>query len=286
MIIDQYTALYGVVGCPIGHSMSPTMHNAAFSASALNAIYLAFETADIDGCLKGMKALGIRGMSVTIPHKSAVIPLIDEVDGLAERIGAVNTIINDEGRLIGYNTDAVGALKALQEEIELPGKTCLIIGAGGAARAIGHILRERGLHLTITNRSYGRGQELARSLGCPFVPLKEMEGIETDLLIQTTPVGMYPHGEQCIISPDLLKEGMVVMDIIYNPMETSLLRIAKERGCMTVNGLAMFIYQGAEQFRLWTGLEAPIRAMTRAVRQALSRSHADNPLPFPSAQDE
>ena len=115
MIIDQNTTLYGVVGCPIHHSMSPTMHNAAFSARGLNSVYLAFETKDIDGCLKGVKALGLKGMSVTLPHKSAVIPLLDEVDGLAKQIGAVNTIVNDEGRLIGYNTAAVGALKPLEE---------------------------------------------------------------------------------------------------------------------------------------------------------------------------
>ena len=123
MIINQRTKLYGVVGYPIAHSLSPVMHNAAFSERDLNAVYLAFETRDIEGCLKGIKALGIRGMSVTMPHKSAVIPFLDEVDGLAERLGAVNTIVNDEGRLFGCNTDAVGALKALEEKTELSGKT-------------------------------------------------------------------------------------------------------------------------------------------------------------------
>jgi shikimate dehydrogenase len=272
MIIDQQTDLYGVVGYPIGHSLSPTMHNAAFSASGLNAVYLAFETRDIDGCLKGMNALGIKGMSVTIPHKSAVIPLLDQVDGLAKRIGAVNTIVNDEGRLVGYNTDASGALKALEEKIELSGKTCLIIGAGGAARAIGYILRERSVRLAVTNRSYRRGEELASSLKCPFIPLKEIEGIQTDLLIQTTPVGMYPGDEESVISPDALKQGTVVMDIIYNPVETRLLTMAKARGCLTISGLDMFIHQGAEQFRLWTSLEAPISAMTRAVEEALRKA--------------
>lgn len=270
MIINQHTELFGVVGYPVNHSLSPTMQNAAFSESGLNAVYLAFETRDIGGCLKGMKALGIRGMSVTIPHKSAVIPLLDEVDGLAKRIGAVNTIINDEGRLIGYNTDAPAALKALEESTEVSGKTCLIIGAGGAARAIGFILRERGVHLTIANRTAARGEDLANSLGCAYVPLKELEVVETDLLVQTTPVGMYPKDEQCIISPGALKERTVVMDIIYNPFETRLLRIATARGCLTINGLGMFIHQGAEQFRLWTGLKPPIAAITRAVEMALT----------------
>ena len=269
MMIDQKTELFGVVGNPIGHSLSPTMHNAAFSARGKNAVYVAFDTGDIDGCIRGIRALGIRGVSVTIPHKSAVIPLLDEVDGLARRIGAVNTVVNDQGRLVGYNTDAKGALKALKEKIELPGKTCLIIGAGGAARAIGFILRDHGAHLSVSNRSAGRGENLALSLGCPFVPLKEAKGIQADLLIQTTPVGMYPHEDQCIIPHDVLKQGMVVMDIIYNPPETRLLKMAKARGCLAIDGLGMFIHQGAEQFRIWTGLEAPLSAMNRAVEKAL-----------------
>ena len=276
MIIDQKTQLYGVVGSPIVHSLSPTMHNSAFSERGLNAVYVAFETKDIDGCIRGIRALGIRGVSVTIPHKSAVIPLLDEVDGLARRIGAVNTVANDKGRLVGYNTDAMGALKALEEKTELPGKTCLMIGAGGAARAIGFILRDYGVHLTICNRSIGRGENLARSLGCPFVSLREVEGIQADLLIQATPLGMYPHEDQCIISRDVLKEGMVVMDIIYNPLETRLLRMAKDRGCLAIDGLGMFIHQGAEQFRLWTGLEAPLSAMTRAVEKALKGINEGN----------
>jgi len=269
MIIDQTTELFGVVGNPIGHSLSPTMHNAAFSARGKNAVYVAFETGDLNGCIRGIRALGIRGVSVTIPHKSAVIPLLDEVDGLAKRIGAVNTVVNDQGRLVGYNTDAKGALKALEEKIELPGTTCLILGAGGTARAIGFVLRDHGVHVAISNRSMGRGDDLASSLGCAFVPLSKAKDIQADLLIQTTPVGMYPHEDQCIISRDVLKEDMAVMDIIYNPLETRLLRMARARGCLTIDGLGMFVHQGAEQFRLWTGLDAPLGAMTQAVQKAL-----------------
>lgn len=269
MIIDQHTTLYGVMGYPIGHSLSPTMHNAAFSAKGLNAVYLAFETRDLEGCLKGMKALGIKGMSVTIPHKSQVIPLLDDVDDLARRIGAANTIVNDGGRLVGYNTDAVGALKALEEKMGLSGKTCLIIGAGGAARAIGFILKENGVGVMVANRSVERGQELALSLDCPFIPLDELENTTTDLLINTTPVGMAPQKDQCLVPEQILKKGMVVMDIIYNPLETRLIAMARDRDCLTINGLDMFIHQGAEQFRLWTGLEAPITDMARSVEQAL-----------------
>ena len=272
MIIDQHTALYGVVGYPVGHSLSPTMHNAAFSASGLNAVYLAFETKDIGGCLEGMKALGIRGMSVTIPHKSAVIPLLDDVDDLAKKIGAVNTIVNDDNGLVGYNTDAFGALRALEDKIEISGITCLIIGAGGAARAIGFIMKESGVHLCIANRSDHKGEALARSLKCPFVPLKDMGEIHAELIIQTTPVGMYPRDGHCIVPKEVLKKGMVVMDIVYNPIETKLLTLARTQGCLTIDGLQMFIHQGAEQFRLWTGLEAPVTTMTKAVEKVLKKS--------------
>ena len=270
MIIDQHTKLFGVMGYPIGHSLSPSMHNAAFAATGLNAVYLAFETKDVNGCLMGMKSLGIKGLSITIPFKSEVIPLLDDVDDLANRIGAVNTIVNDEGRLLGYNTDATGALRALEEKTEIPGKSGVLIGAGGAARAIGYILKEHGVDLKVANRSAERGEALARSLGCPFLPLEELEKIETDLLINTTPVGMAPRNDQCIVPEHALKPGMIVMDIIYNPLETKLLALAKAKGCVTINGLGMFIRQGVEQFRLWTGLDAPVEVMTATVKEALS----------------
>jgi len=271
MILDQHTELYGVVGYPLGHSLSPVMHNIAFSAMGLNAIYLAFETRDIDGCLKGIKALDIKGMSITLPHKSSVIPLLDEVDDLAKKIGAVNTIVNKGGYLVGYNTDAIGALKALEEKIELSGKTCLIIGAGGAARAIGFILKENGVEVKVANRSTERGRALAHSLTCPFIHIDQLENIGADLLIHTTPVGMTPYNYQCVIPEHILKKGMVVMDIIYSPIETKLLTMARTRGCLTINGLGMFVHQGAEQFRLWTGIDPPISAMIQAVKEALRR---------------
>jgi shikimate dehydrogenase len=245
------------------------MHNAAFAACGLNAVYLAFETNDIQGCVKGMRALGIKGLSVTMPHKSEVMGLLDEVNDLAKSIGTVNTIVNDGGRLVGYNTDGSGALKALEDRVDLSGKSCLIIGAGGAARAIGFVLRDRGVRMTIANRSIRRGQKLSNSLGCSFVPLKDIKSVEADLLIHTTPVGMYPNVEQCIIPQDAIHDRMAVMDIVYNPIETRLLRIAKSENCLIINGLGMFVHQGAEQFRLWTGIEAPLRHMTFAVKKML-----------------
>ena len=268
-MIDQHTKLYGVVGYPIVHSLSPLIQNSALSAKRVNAVYLAFETEDITGCLKGMRSLDIKGLSVTIPYKTSVLPYLDEIDGLAEKIGAVNTIVNDNGRLIGYNTDAIGALRALEEKIDLQDKTGLIIGAGGAARAIGFILKKNGVSISVANRSEERGKDLADALNCPFVPLENIKGEDADILVQTTSVGMHPHNDQCIVPESVLKKDMAVMDIIYNPIETRLLKMAGEKSCLTINGLGMFIHQGAEQFRLWTGLEAPIDTMTRVVKEAL-----------------
>jgi shikimate dehydrogenase len=268
-MIDRETQIYGVIGHPLGHTLSPVMHNAAFKANGLNAVYLSFETRDLPGALAGMRALGIRGMSVTLPHKAAVIPLLDGVDDLAKKIGAVNTIINQGGRLIGTNTDALGAFRALKENTKLTGKTGLIVGAGGAARSIGFLLKEKGVRLTLTNRSWKKGEALAESLGCPFLPLEEIRKVESDLLVQTTPVGMVPHEDQCLLEPEDLNEGMIVMDVIYNPLETRLLRMARDRGCTPINGLAMFIHQGAEQFRQWTGLLPPLSEMIEAVKTAL-----------------
>jgi shikimate dehydrogenase len=263
--IDGRTLLFGIVGYPLGHTLSPVMHNAAFNACDINAVYLAFETRDIKGCLTGMKALGIRGLSVTIPYKSEVIPLLDEVHDLAQRIGAVNTIVNEGGRLIGYNTDGPGVSKALEGVVQYNTKTCLLLGAGGAARAIAYVLKEMGMEVTIANRSFGRGKELADSLGCFCVPLENMGERDADLLINATPVGMHPHVTQCPVPESILKKGMIVMDTVYNPPQTRLLEMAGSRGCRTVGGLAMLIHQGAEQFRLWTGKNPPIKAMANAV---------------------
>ncbi|MCD4717985.1 MAG: shikimate dehydrogenase [Desulfobacterales bacterium] len=276
MTIDQHTSLYGVVGKPIGHSLGPAMHNAAFLEAGLDAVYLAFETEDMEGCLRGIRALGIKGISVTIPFKSRVIPYLDDVDPLAKKIGAVNTIINDDGRLAGYNTDALGAYRALNEKGVLPGKSCLVLGAGGAARAIGFTLKENGVDISVVNRSDARGNELARVLECPYIPLDRLGEHKADLLIQTTPVGMSPNIEECLVRKPVLREGMVVMDIIYNPLETRLLKMAKALGCVTISGLSMFVYQGSEQFRLWTGINPPVGTMRRAAETALLEQNESN----------
>jgi len=271
--MDSHTELYGIIGNPVKHSLSPALHNAAFSAVGLNAVYIAFEAEDIKGCIEGIRGLGIKGMSVTIPFKESVIPFLGAIDPLARRIGAVNTIVNRGGGLTGYNTDAIGALMALEAETPLSGKSCILLGAGGAARAIGFILKQKGASLSIVNRSLVRGQRLARSLECRFLPLEELAAVRGEILIQTTPVGMSPHLDQCPVPEVVLRQGMVVMDIIYDPLETRLLRMARERGCTAINGIPMLIHQGAEQFRLWTGVDPPLSAMRKAIEEALSKRH-------------
>jgi shikimate dehydrogenase len=261
--------LYGVLGSPVRHSLSPAIHNAAFEATGVNGVYLAFETTDLPGALAGAKALSFGGLSVTLPFKSAVIPLLDGMDPLARTIGAVNTIRNEDGQLVGFNTDGVGALRALEAVTELSGKRCLLVGAGGAARAIGFVLRSRGVEIVVANRSAERGKSLAAFLEGRYIPLSEAHPVEADLLIQTTPVGMFPHTDQVPISEDAIHEGMVVMDAVYNPLKTRLLALAEKKGCLTIGGLDMFIYQGAEQFRIWTGLEPPVEIMREAAKKSL-----------------
>ena len=266
---SQPAKIYGVLGNPIHHSLSPVMHNAAFKAAEVNAFYGAFESSDLEGSIGGMRALSICGMSVTIPFKTSVIPYLDELDSLAEQIGAVNTIVNVKGRLKGYNTDGLGAMKALEGKIDLAGKRCVLVGAGGAARGIGFMARERGMKLVVVNRSMDRGFALADFLECPFIPLERIQAIHANVLIQSTPVGMFPHENISPVPDYVFQKDMVVMDAIYNPLETRLLKNARAKGCTTISGLEMFIHQGAEQFRLWTGLNPPVDIMRAVVKKAL-----------------
>jgi shikimate dehydrogenase len=270
MRIDTHTQLYGIIGRPLGHSLSPVMHNAAFEACKLNAVYLVFETLDPESVLRAVRALDIKGLSVTLPYKSAVIPLLDEVDPLAAKIGAVNTVVNQNGRLCGLNTDVLGGLKALQEnQVEIQGKKCLLVGAGGVARALAWGLQHQGARLMITNRTAAKAEALARELGCGLIPWEKRADQQAEILIQATAAGMHPHTNECSIPVDCYKPGIVLLETIYNPLETKCLQWAQARGCRTINGLEMFIRQGAEQYRIWTGLEPPVEVMRKAVLASL-----------------
>jgi len=255
------------------------MHNAAFSACDLNYVYLAFRVTDIRGAITGIRALGIRGLSVTIPYKIEVSRLIDEIDPIAQRIGAVNTIVNEDGRLIGYNTDGEGAMRALEARIDLANKRVVLIGAGGAARSLAFSVRERNAKLTILNRTVERARHLAAEIGANYGGLDDFEAIQqADVIIHATSVGMYPHVNEVIIPTDLLSPNQVVFDIVYNPIQTALLRQAQKRGCPIIQGYEMLVYQGAAQFELWTGVKAPVEVMMRAIKEKLQERAKDTAL--------
>ncbi|OQX20976.1 MAG: shikimate dehydrogenase [Desulfobacteraceae bacterium IS3] len=265
MITDSYTELYGVFGDPVSHSLSPVMHSRAFAHIGYNAAYLAFRIKDIAAAVSAIKTLGIKGVSVTIPHKVSIMPHLDALDDMARRIGAVNTVINRDGVLTGYNSDWIGAIKALSEKADIRGKSAAIIGAGGAARAIGFGMVAEGAKVTIINRSADKGGRLAKDLGVEFCPLSDIKKTECQILINTTPLGMTPNTESTPVPKAYLKKEMFVIDIVYNPLKTRLLKDAEQAGCTVADGLSMFVYQGAFQFELWTGKNAPIEVMRDAV---------------------
>ncbi len=261
--------LFGIFGNPLGHSLSPLMHNAAFRSLKVDAIYLPFTIEDLEGAIRGVRALGIRGVSVTIPFKTSVLNCLDEVEESARAIGAVNTIANDGGTLRGYNTDWIGLIRSLGESMEIQGRTVAILGAGGAARAAVYGILQEGGTPVILNRTAKRAQALAREFGCTFLPPAEAGRIEADVLINTTPVGMWPDLEGTPLPGEDLARFRCVMDVIYNPLRTRLLREAAAAGCGVVNGLGMFVHQGAEQIRIWTGQEPPVALMRRVVGKQL-----------------
>ncbi len=282
-MIDAQTMLYGVIGNPVHHSLSPTIHNGAFRRLGLNAVYMAFEVKNVEEALRGIRGLGVKGVSVTIPFKTEVLPFLDKIEGLAKKVKAVNTIVNRRGRLIGYNTDWNGALGALEEKMDLGGKRAVLLGAGGAARAIGFGLKERGLRLIVVNRSKERGQTFSKELRCDYLPMSSLTRmkageLEADVMINATSLGMYPRDGETPVPKELLKKGMMVMDIVYEPLQTRLLREAKEKGCVTVDGLEMLVRQGIAQFEIWTGRRLEIGKIRKDLRRALERGSAKTPL--------
>jgi shikimate dehydrogenase len=268
-MITSSTELYGVFGDPVSHSLSPVMHNAAFAHIGYDAVYLAFRIKDIRAGVNAIRALGIRGVSVTIPHKVSLMEFLDEIDDMAETIGAVNTIINQDDKLKGYNSDWLGAVSALKEKTDISGKTVAIIGAGGAARAIGFGIKKESGRVTIVNRSADKGERLAGAIGADFCPLSETGSLNYHILINTTPLGMTPNIDTMPILKQAIRPQTVVMDIVYNPLKTRLLKEAEENGCTIIDGLAMFVYQGVFQFELWTGKNAPVDVMREAVKRNL-----------------
>lgn len=284
MEINAHTQLCGLLGNPIEHSLSPAIHNAAFEQLGLNFVYLAFKVEDLPGAMKGLRALGnLRGFSVTIPHKVAIIPLLDEVEQTARNIGAVNTIVIENGKLIGSNTDASGARRALTEAgTALKGEKVLLLGSGGAARAIAFALANgTGLGgLTLLGIDDKERQALAKDLTAK-TSLQVTDGVITDnalrhaideskVLLHCTPLGMHPHVHQSAVPAALLKPHLTVMDIVYNPLDTKLLTDARMAGCKTIRGIEMFLNQAIGQFELWTKQNAPADVMRKVLESRFS----------------
>ena len=282
--ISGKTRVCGVIGDPIEHTMSPVMHNAAFSSLGINYVYLPFRVGkkELGKAITGARALNLTGLNVTIPHKVSVISFLDELDPLAEKIGAVNTIVNDNGVFRGYNTDATGFLQALLDKgVKPEGKRVVILGAGGASRGISFILAESGANLTILNRQLEMewAEKLTGEISQTFG--QETKALElsdenlamilegTDILVNATSVGMNPDINDTPVPARLLKSTPIVFDIVYNPIQTRLRREAQVAGAQTISGLDMLVWQGALAFEKWTGLKAPIELMKKEALKAL-----------------
>ena len=268
MRIDAGTSLYGILGKPVSHSLSPAMHNAAFESEGINAVYLAFETDSPGRALEAVRTLGIKGLSVTVPNKETIMAFLDKIDETAGAIGAVNTVKNLSGRLTGINTDWIGAVEALRTKTHLKGKRAVVLGAGGSARAVVFGLLRAGALVHIANRTVEKAGALAGEFGCSFSGLEDFSEAGGDILINTTSVGM---GELAGVSP-VPEAGLagfsLVMDIVYGAGRTRLLLDAEKMGCATVSGREMLLYQAAGQFEFWTGLKAPLKIMRRALVDA------------------
>lgn len=279
MKIDAQTRLIGLLGYPLSHSFSPQMHNAAFAHLNLNKLYLPIEVTeqDLGVVIRGMAKMNFDGFNVTIPHKINVLKYLDEVDEAAAAIGAVNCVTIKDGRLKGYNTDGSGFVRSLEQGLgeSVRGGNILLLGSGGGARAVAMTLALRGAaRINIFNRTVAKAQELAGEINAKIksgssaavdeAALREaLAG--TDIIINTTSVGMSPHTEETPLEKSLLQPRHIVCDIVYNPRQTRLLQEAAETGCRILPGLPMLVYQGVESFTLWTGVPAPAEVMFAAL---------------------
>ena len=285
MKISGKTRVCGIIGDPVEHSLSPVMHNAAFEELNLDFVYVPFRVRreELGEAIIGARSLNLHGLNVTMPHKNAAMKYLDEIDSTARSIGAVNTILNKEGRLIGYNTDGIGALKALKENGITPkGKKLLLLGAGGAGKAIAFHAAQEAEELVILNRTPQKAKKLAEALrkesnkkinGNAFsTEIMKQELRDADILVNATSVGMHPDVNQSLVSPSLLKPDLCVMDIIYNPLETKLAKDAKAVGAKVVPGIEMLAYQGAASFEIWTNHPAPVKVMKQTALNKLLES--------------
>jgi shikimate dehydrogenase len=283
MNITGKTKICCLIGSPVEHSLSPIMHNAAFKALSLDYAYVAFNVREsqLKNAIYGIKALGIHGVNVTTPHKTTVIKFLDKLDESAAEVNAVNTILNVDSKLIGYNTDGIGAIKALKEHgVLLKDKKVILLGAGGAARAIAFSLIKNECKLVIFNRTFSKAKKLVEELrkknkkievSCYRLSEENLkkELKDANVLINATLIGMRPKENESLVKKEFLNPSLYVFDIVYDALETKLLKDARSIGANVINGLEMLIHQGAASFKIWTGKDAPIEVMRNAIRLKL-----------------
>lgn len=269
MNINGETKLIGFFGSTYRTSKMYAMYNSVFLHLGLNYVYVPFVVHDIKKGVEGIRALGIGAVGLTIPFKVSIIKYLDELDKDAKRIGAVNVVLNINGKLVGGNTDGKGGVTALKEKTEIKGKNVVLLGAGGAARALAFALNDEGGEITILNRTLDEAKELAQAVGCQFGGLEELSGLmpSADILINSTSVGMAPEIDQSLVDKGLLRKKITVMDVVSDPRETKLLREAKNAGCELVFAEKMLLWQGALKFKYYTGIEPPISIMEKALKE-------------------
>ena len=275
MNISAKTKICLVIGDQVEHSLSPAIHNAAYEALGIDDQFVfaaaRVKVENVGKVIEAMRVMNLRGLSCTLPHKLEVMKYLDEIDPVAREIGAVNTVINDNGVLKGYNTDWLGAIKPLEKVTSLVGKKVALLGAGGAARAIAYGVMAKGAKLKIFNRTVEKAQELARELAhdsndITAGSLKKIAEVKNyDIIINSTSVWMRPHQNESLVPAELFSAGQIVQEAVYVPRKTKLLQDAEVRGARVISGLEVLLYQGVEQFKLYTGREAPVEVMRRVL---------------------
>ena len=267
--------IFGIIGHPVTHSLSPAMHNAAFEAEGIDAEYKRFDIApdnleDLANFCYETDINGIAGFSVTMPYKTAIMEYLDYYDPLAKIIGSVNTVVNEDSNLVGYNTDTTGAIQALREANDVEGRKVLILGAGGAARGITYGLKEFGADVFLFNRTMEKAEVIAKEMEVLTIDYRNIPKEEFDIIINTTPVGSLPNSNESLLHAEQMEGAIVVMDIITNPIETQLIKEAKKVGAKTVTGERMLLYQACGQFETWFGKAAPKKIMEDALYKQLN----------------
>jgi 3-dehydroquinate dehydratase/shikimate dehydrogenase len=267
--IDVSTKVYGVVGNPIRHSLSPLMINTAFRRETVNAVFLALQTTKISDLLTLVREVPIHGLAVTMPFKEEILPHLAKTDPISEKIGACNTVVRaQDGKLYGFNTDVPAIVRPLERRLQLKGAKVLVLGAGGAARAAVFGLKDKGAEVFILNRTAEEAQKLARQAKAKTFKRDQLAKTQFDVILNATPIGMHGVKPNHLLEPKELN-ARLVFDMVYNPIDTPLLRMAREKNIPVITGVEMFVHQGARQFEIWTGKPAPEEEMLRVVVHAL-----------------